>query len=220
MIHIQVKEVNDMSDFIDINKTFDFEKCFELQPDKNEQNVAYALAQYLDTKMNMITQTMHTSEGYVVQCKGDANAEWTKYIGMDAAVTITLRTQEGLLYVKVGTGKWIQKLGIAAVGSLWFAPLAVMAGIGAVRQAAIPQQIFGFISEYLQTEGQSVNREEETVYRTIRTCPSCGEAVGQDDVFCHKCGSKIEVELPKCSDCGRELEGTEAFCPSCGKKLM
>ena len=59
-------------------------RTYILPYDSSAQSVAYALAEYLDVEKNMITQTMRTRNGYTVQCKGDATAEWTKYIGMDS----------------------------------------------------------------------------------------------------------------------------------------
>ena len=190
---------------------------------KNEtvQNVAYALAEYLDVEKNMITQTMRTRNGYTVQCKGDATAEWTKYLGMDAAISVQLIQDGNQLQVGIGTEKWAEKLGIAAVGSIFFQPLMITAGIGAIRQAALPQQIYSFIEDYLgeqpirNTERTAPVQEPETDV----ICPKCGTANRIGAIFCKSCGEKLLKEEILCPDCGGPLDGDEAFCPYCGRPL-
>lgn len=189
---------------------------------KNEsvQTLAYALAEYLDVEKNMITQTMRTRNGYTVQCKGDATAEWTKYLGMDAALSVQLIQNGDELQVSIGTEKWAEKLGIAAVGSIFFQPLLITAGIGALRQAALPQQIYNFIEEYLGE--QPIRNVEKTVpVQELNevVCPHCGTANRVGAVFCKACGAKLEKEEILCPDCGGPLDGDEAFCPYCGKPL-
>lgn len=190
---------------------------------KNEsvQNIAYALAEYLDAEKNMITQTMRTRNGYTVQCKGDASAEWTKYLGMDAAISVQLIQDGNELTVGIGTEKWAEKLGIAAVGSIFFQPLMITAGIGALRQAALPQQIYSFIEDYLGEQpirnvekSAPVQEEPTTVY-----CPNCGTPNRIGAIFCKSCGAKMEKEEILCPECGGPLDGDEAFCPYCGKAL-
>ena len=44
-------------------------RTYILDIEESAQSVAYALQEYLDRKKNMITQTMRTRNGYMVQCK-------------------------------------------------------------------------------------------------------------------------------------------------------
>ena len=188
------------------------------------QNVAYALSEFLDTRKNMITQTMRTRNGYTVQCKGDANAEWTRYIGLDAAVTINLIPMSGDLIVEIGTGQWVEKLGIAAVGSILFSPHLITSGLGALRQITLPNEIFDFIGRYL---GETPQETERSMGEEKKLCPVCGKENNAEAAFCARCGTKFEEpeEVPftaaptVCPSCGKQLNGDEAFCPSCGKKL-
>ena len=213
-------EVNNMDFGTEMNRTYQLGNA-------SVQNVAYALSEFLDTKKNMITQTMRTKNGYTVQCKGDASAEWTKYIGLDAAVTINLIPMEGDLIVEIGTEKWAEKLGIAAIGSLVFQPLLITSGIGAIRQMALPGEIFSFIGDYLGTAPKEPTRS--AVMKKI--CPNCGKETDKDAVFCSACGNRFEAQKEEapaeqpasqpaiCPTCGKELTGEEAFCPLCGRKL-
>ena len=152
------------------------------------QNVAYALSEFLDTKKNMVTQTMRSKSGYLVQCKGDANAEWTKYIGLDASVDIKLIPMEGDLIVEITTGKWLEKLGIAAAGSIFFQPLLITSGIGAIRQMTLPNDVFHFIEEFLGEE--PITRSTET--EEARICPNCGFANSMTAKFCSECGEPFK----------------------------
>lgn len=187
---------------------------------ESAQSISYALAEFLDLKKNMITQTMRIKNGYLIQCKGDASAEWTRYLGMDAALSIELMQVGGNLSVSVGFDRWMEKMGIAALGAVIFHPLLITAGIGAVRQAALPQEIFDFIGNYLHAE--PIIEEEVPVERMreeTKICPQCGTSNKADALFCKACGASLEKEEVHCPSCGAVLEGDEMFCPKCGEKL-
>lgn len=50
-----------------------------------------------------------------------------------------------------------------------------------------------------------------------RKCEKCSAAIGNDDVFCRKCGAPVVVKR-SCGYCRAELEDGDAFCPKCGRK--
>ena len=199
---------------------------------QNVQDVAYELAKYLDNDKHLITQTMRTSDGYLVQCKGDASMEWTKYLGMDAAVSTRLSVEGNNLRVTVRAEKWVEKAGIAALG-VFFAPLLVTSGVGAVRQYGLFADIFNFIGSYLGSdpvESSSTTPfsdvfadhggEDGSVSSGRIVCPHCGAENRADARFCRKCGRPLEEKVRKvCPSCGSEVDPDDAFCPHCGKKL-
>ncbi len=197
-------------------------RTYPLDKEISTQTIAYALAEYLDLEKNMITQTVRNRNGYLIQCKGDASAEWTKYLGMDAAVYIRLSQQDGKLTVAVGFDKWIEKLGIAAVGAVLFQPLLLTTGIGALRQITLPSEIFTFIERYLYPDG-NVPQPERTAPETEEkeTCPVCGAEVRPGAFFCTSCGANLTEakEEKTCPECGQPLHGDEVFCPKCGHHL-
>jgi len=199
----------------------EMKRIYVLPKDETAQTVAYALQEYLDRKRNMITQTMRTRNGYVVQVKGDASAEWTKYLGLDAAVTTTLEQEGDHLTVSISTEKWMEKMGTAAIG-IFFQPLLITTGIGALRQMTLPADIFSFIEdEFLHTIPVTETPVEE-VFRTapkVMICPHCGSENSEGAVFCKNCGEKLEKEKTQCPECGETLDGDEVFCPHCGTKL-
>ena len=197
----------------------DITKTYPMDVDTSAQNVAYALAEFLDLKKNMITQTMRVKNGYMIQCKGDANAEWTKYLGMDAAISVELIQSNDQLVVTIGFDKWMEKLGIAAAGAVLFQPLLITAGIGALRQATMPQEIFAFIEDYLNV---MPIEEYATVERSINldmNCPHCGTANKAGAIYCKHCGEELIVKEKHCPTCDALLDGDEMFCPHCGSKL-
>lgn len=199
-------------------------RTYVLDKEESAQSVAYALQEYLDRKKNMITQTMRTRNGYIVQCKGDASAEWTKYLGLDAAVSTTLEQKNDRLTVSITTEKWAEKAGTALVG-LFFQPLLITAGIGALRSMTLPADIFAYIEEYLHTvpvtDSPAEPAAEETVRSTpaVMVCPHCGSENRIGSIYCKNCGEKMEKEKTYCPECGAELDGDEVFCPQCGTKL-
>ncbi len=200
----------------------ELKRIYLLDKSESAQTVAYAVQEYLDRKKNMITQTMRTRNGYTVQCKGDASAEWTKYLGLDAAVAVTLEQSGDHLAVTITTEKWMEKLGTAAIG-IFFQPLLLTTGIGALRQMALPADIFSFIEEYLHTvpitETAAAPEEPLRSAPLSAICPHCGSENRIGAIFCKNCGEKMEKEKTQCPECGETLDGDEVFCPRCGTKL-
>jgi len=50
-----------------------------------------------------------------------------------------------------------------------------------------------------------------------RKCEKCSATIGNDDVFCRKCGAPVIVKRT-CAYCRAELEDGDIFCPKCGRK--
>ena len=57
-------------------------------------------------------------------------------------------------------------------------------------------------------------------------CSNCGAVVGDNDVFCRKCGSLIKTEEDKkksqkvtCKKCGSPIDAESLFCEHCGAKV-
>lgn len=205
---------------------FDTTRTYDLVDSNTAQSLAYALAEFLDVEKNMITQTMRNRNGYVVQCKGDATAEWTKYLGLDAALTIELRQANDQLTVTIGTEKWVEKLGLTAVGYIFFQPLAITAGIGAVRQIALFQDIFNFIETTLGIGPTNLSAREEAASDIIDPelvhCPHCGAINKAGMTYCKSCGERLDSKPQQivCDNCGAELDGDEKYCPFCGHQVQ
>jgi hypothetical protein len=50
-----------------------------------------------------------------------------------------------------------------------------------------------------------------------KKCEKCSSAIGNDDVFCRKCGAPIVIKR-SCGYCRAELDDGDAFCPKCGRR--
>ncbi|MHC1709964.1 MAG: zinc ribbon domain-containing protein [Methanomassiliicoccales archaeon] len=51
-----------------------------------------------------------------------------------------------------------------------------------------------------------------------KKCEKCSATIGNDDVFCRKCGAPIVLKR-SCGYCRAELDDGDAFCPKCGRKV-
>ena len=87
------------------------------------------------------TQQIGNDEQVMVQLKKGGDFE--ALIGMQAALTITLQHSSGGVMAACGQQKWIDKAAMGVVGFaipvLW--PLMFTAGIGAVRQVGLANQV-------------------------------------------------------------------------------
>ncbi len=69
-------------------------------------------------------------------------------IGMQAALTVTIQKTAGGTLAMIGQQKWMDKAAVGAVGLvalpvLW--PLAITAGVGALRQASLSNQVLNMV---------------------------------------------------------------------------
>jgi serine/threonine protein phosphatase PrpC len=58
---------------------------------------------------------------------------------------------------------------------------------------------------------------------TATLCPSCGEAVAEEDDFCESCGTRLHAPPPQegiCPKCGAPIaSATDGYCGRCGNRL-
>lgn len=57
----------------------------------------------------------------------------------------------------------------------------------------------------------------------MKTCPNCGQIVGDEELFCPSCGTSCENAAPYaapegafCPNCGQQIFDNAVFCPNCG----
>ena len=85
-----------------------------------------------------------------------------------------------------------------------FIPFGVVAGIGSMITS---------LSLKIVITGYTSNLIHETVGNI---CPSCGETIKPETVFCPKCGTQVKNECPNCKFINKS---TNKFCEKCGKSL-
>ena len=108
---------------------------------------------FLRGQGGMEVEGMAGSGGYLVQARQNSG-EWRKFVGLDKAIQVQITPAgAGMVSVDIGQAKWVDKLGVAAVGALVFAPLVVVAGLGAVSQVRLIAEVQAHIAAFLSIHG-------------------------------------------------------------------
>ena len=97
-------------------------------------------------------ENIYRAQSYQVQQVGNRDqvmvqlkkgSDFEAIIGMQAALSVTIQRTTGGIMVAAGQQKWVDKAAVGAVGvaipALW--PLLFTAGLGAVRQASLANQV-------------------------------------------------------------------------------
>ncbi len=100
---------------------------------------------------------VYIAQGYQAQQFGDQSqrlvqlkkgGDFEAIIGMQAALTVTIQKTAGGTLAMIGQQRWLDKAAVGAVGIvalpvLW--PLALTAGVGAIRQASLSNQVLNMV---------------------------------------------------------------------------
>ncbi len=216
-------------------------KIFKLIDGIDCDDVGRAVEGFLRDRKNLYTEGTKVPEGYFVQAREET--QWKKWTGMDASVQVRIIPTGDMVNIEVGTGKWVEKAGIATVGMVVFAPLMATAALGAWGQKKLPQEIFAYVEQFIMSGGRSVSvsmsstqglKEDQVV------CPVCKAVNQRGQKFCSACGAKMDAECPHChaaiplgvkfcpncgqsttvthvcASCGAQLDANAKFCASCG----
>jgi len=101
-------------------------------------------------------QQIGNNEQMMVQLK--KGGEFEAIIGMQAALTVTIQHSTGGIMVAVGQQKWMDKAAVGVVGfaipALW--PLLFTAGVGAVRQAGLANQVMNILDGLVRQQQPDV----------------------------------------------------------------
>ncbi|GCE11165.1 hypothetical protein [Tengunoibacter tsumagoiensis] len=103
------------------------------------------------------------SQGYQAQFLGNGDqlliqfkkgSDLEALIGLQAALSLTMQRNGRGVLVTVGQQKWIDKAAVGAVSfiipALW--PLAITAGLGAIRQSGLAKQIFALLDTFVRQQ--------------------------------------------------------------------
>ena len=180
-----------------------------------------SIVQYVETFCNveksMETQSSQTTDGYVLQASQRADA-WKTISGTRLAITVHFMLTGDVLNVTIGEGQWSDKIGAGAIGMFVAWPLAISAGVGAVRQKKLPSEIFAVIEKAILTGGQQIviNGSGSIVQPGMCVCPNCHSQNEKTAKFCFNCGTSL---LNTCPNCGFNLAPGSKFCPECGQSI-
>lgn len=191
-------------------------RIFPLGRNMTLGDIALLLEQYLNIQKHLTTQKFSIEKRIFIQC-ADRDSDWKQLIGLDAALTVELKEENHTLSVTIGNAKWLDKVGTATVGALFFTPLVVTAGIGAVRQAVLPGEIFSFIEG---KTGKTINIKDlfkqafpnpfnipnpfdipgpfnmpnpfdTPISEKPMVCPCCRAKIDKNQIFCSQCGTRL-----------------------------
>lgn len=205
-------------------------KIYKLVDGVDCDSIGHAVESFLRDRKNLYTEGVKVPEGYFVQAK--ENTGWKKITGMDSSVQVRVIPTGDMVNIEIGTGKWVEKAGMATVGVLFFAPLAITSAIGAWNQKKLPQEIFAYIEQFIMSGGRNINVSmsmSSSMPSDQVSCPSCKALNPKGQKFCSSCGAKLGAECPHCHasapygtkfcpECGGQID-IAITCPSCGSTL-
>ena len=175
------------------------------------------LENFFRTEKGMEVQSSQTTDGYVMQASQPKDG-WKTLTGMRLALTVQMAVMGDKLNVSVGEGQWSDKIGAGAIGLFVAWPLAITAGMGALKQKKLPGEVFQVIENVIMSGGKPVvvTGAGQTVAAGMIVCPNCKAQLSADAKFCDHCGTKLNT---KCPNCGADITQGSAFCSECGEKL-
>lgn len=171
-------------------------------------------------------QQFGNKDRMVVQLKMGSQLE--AVIGMQAALTVTLEPFPRGLLATVGQQQWIDKAAAGAIGMLLLWPLAVTAGVGAIRQASLESQVFSMLDTvvFRQRPDVQVGSVPPDIDARVRqqTPPSSNEnsasRQGQGQGQGPQQSSTSGTRAPKCAYCRELYDVGDVYCSRCGKPLV
>lgn len=118
---------------------FYFPEDLDIEQLANDIETAYQAQGYQ-------VQQIGNKDHMIVQLKKGRNFE--AYIGLQTALSLILKRFSGGVLVMIGQQKWIDKAAVGAVGLLaspilW--PLMITAGVGAIRQAKLGNEVLNVV---------------------------------------------------------------------------
>lgn len=181
------------------------------------QKIVTRLEGFFRTEKGMEVQRSETTEGYVMQASQPKDG-WKTLTGMRLAITVQMTVMGDKLNVSIGEGQWSDKIGAGAVGLFIAWPLAITAGMGALKQKKLPGEVFQVIENTIIAGGQPVvvTGADQTVAAGMIVCPNCKTQLSADSKFCDRCGTRLGR---KCPNCGADVKQNSVFCSECGEKL-
>ncbi len=192
-------------------------------------------------------QYIGNTDQVLVQIKKGGDFE--AILGMQAALSVTIQRTAGGILAMIGQQRWVDKAAVGAVGIavlplLW--PLAVTAGVGAVRQASLGNQALNMVDGLVRqqrpgiTGGPVPSQFAPQVQRQWEPLPAAqtpyylppGPVVNSQPVpqaappfasssptRCVQCNTPYQPGDTFCSGCGRPLAQRKVYCPNCNSEL-
>jgi hypothetical protein len=137
---------------------------------------------------------------------------------MANAIEVQISDTADAYLVNIGNAQWSDKIGAGVIGAFVFAPLAVTAIVGSVKQNKLPGEIFTEIEKFIANGGISMYSGQDFTKTSegMQQCPHCHSEIAIGQSFCSKCGGALTVP---CKKCGAPMPIGIAFCSNCGTSM-
>lgn len=190
-------------------------------------------------------ENMFRMQGYEVQHFGNNDqmmvqmkkgGDLVALIGLQTALSVTFQRTSGGSAALVGQQKWIDKAAVGAVGLIAFPvlwPLMITAGAGAVKQAALSNQVLGTVDSLVMQQvpgthpgplpGSLMPQFQQywgapppqyTSSTPVYTPPATPVYTPTVPVYTPPAPAK-----PRCPTCNTGYEPGDTFCSGCGRPL-
>ena len=192
---------------------------------------------------------VYLSQGYQAQDIGNKDqmlvqlkkgGDFEALIGMQAALSLTIQKTSGGVLAMIGQQRWIDKAAVGAVGIvampiLW--PLAVTAGVGALRQASLGNQVLNMVDGLVRQQVPEAqagpipynimpqvqqNYAPTPVYTPSQPTPTYTPplpAPQPQPVYRPQTAPAPAPQQLRCSSCNTPYEPGDTFCTGCGRSL-
>jgi len=186
------------------------------------------------------TQQLGNKDQMMVQLK--KGGELAALVGLQTALTLTLQRTNGGVVAMIGQQKWVDKAAVGAVGLvaapfipiLW--PLLVTAGAGAIKQAALGNQVLntvdglvrqqapgvqpGPLPGYLAPQFQQYWAQPPQQYAPPQYVPPTPVYAPPAPTYTPPTPVYTPApSRPRCPSCNTPYEAGDTFCSGCGRGL-
>ncbi|MGH2479163.1 MAG: zinc ribbon domain-containing protein, partial [Ktedonobacteraceae bacterium] len=195
-------------------------------------------------KLAIDLENMFRMQGYEVQHFGDKDqmmvqlkkgGDLVALIGLQTALSVTFQHTSGGSAALIGQQKWMDKAAVGAVGLIAFPvlwPLMITAGAGAVKQAALSNQVLGTVDSLVmqQVPGTHAGPIPGTMMPQFQQywgappsqygqpmptyVPPTPVYTPPTPVYTPPAPAK-----PRCPTCNTNYEPGDTFCSGCGRPL-
>jgi pSer/pThr/pTyr-binding forkhead associated (FHA) protein len=198
---------------------------------------------------------VYASQGYQAQQFGDQRqrlvqlkkgGDFEAIIGMQAALSVTIQKSAGGTMAMIGQQKWLDKAAVGAVGIialpvLW--PLAITAGVGALRQASLGNQVLNMVDGLVRQQRPGLVAGPIPMQLLPQAQQQWGSPPQQQTPFYTPPQQQIPAYIPPprvvvsevpptapapppsrssqlhCPNCNTPYEAGDTFCSGCGRSL-
>jgi hypothetical protein len=194
----------------------------------------------------------YLAQGYQAQQFGNRDqmmvqlkkgGDFEAIIGMQAALSLTIQRTAGGVLAMIGQQRWIDKAAVGAVGIvalpvLW--PLALTAGVGALRQASLGNQALNMVDGLVRQQRPGI-QAGPIPYQILPQVQQQWAPHGSTPAYipppqmapqplpapaptggrlrCQYCNTPYEPGDTFCTGCGRSLAPSKQYCSNCHFEL-